>query len=83
MHEASADARGRTVQDYLAQVPTDQEWARREALRCRDLSTDERFDLLAGLLRLMQELLGGREPGSEGGQPFWRHWSDPDLGRPR
>ncbi|MFY9344528.1 MAG: hypothetical protein WAT39_18695 [Planctomycetota bacterium] len=83
MHDASSEENARVVQEYLARVPTDREWAMREAQRSRDLSVDERFDLLASLLRLMDELLAGRQPAPEPGHPFWRHWRDPELGRPR
>ena len=51
MHDSPVPG-GTTVQEYLARVPTDQDWARREAARYRDLSTDERFDVLEGLQRL-------------------------------
>jgi hypothetical protein len=82
MSDASPD-QSSIVRDYLANVPTDQEWASREVLRCHGLSTDERFDLLANVLRLMDELLAGRPPAPEPGHPFWQHWRDPELGRPR
>ena len=81
MDDASAAPRKITVQEYLAGVPGDQDWARREAARCRNLSTDERFDLLEGMLRLAQDLLAGQQPARDQ-DPFWRHWSDWSLGRP-
>ena len=83
MTKSDADPTGIPVHEYLARVPSDQEWARREAARYRGLSTDERFGALESLLRLMQDLLGARAPGRDGALPFWRHWSDPTLGRPR
>jgi hypothetical protein len=81
MHDASTPPREMTIQEYLSRIPDDWEWAHREAARCRDLTTDERFDLLENLLRLMQELLVGRQPARDT-VPFWRYWSDPALGRP-
>ena len=83
MPDVDPDWRGFRVREYLARLPTDQDWARREADRFRDCSTDERFDALEDLLRLMQELLGSQEPIGDGSLPFWRHWSDSSLGRPR
>ena len=48
------------------------------------MSATERLAELARLNALMDALLGDREPRVEDGEaPFWRHWMDPSLGRPR
>jgi hypothetical protein len=71
-----------TIQEYLARVPDDREWGEAEARRYRHLTADERLAVLADLLRLTDELLAGRQPVADPGLPFWRHWSDPHVGRP-
>jgi hypothetical protein len=82
MNDASSQPRSATTAEYLAHAPSDAEWAKRESERYRHLTPDQRFDVLTSLLQLMDELLAGRKPMPEPGLPFWRHWSDPELGRP-
>lgn len=65
-------------------VPSDEEWAEREASRHSAMTPAERLRSLAALNAAMDRILGGRLPEREDGErPFWMHWRDPALGRPR
>ncbi len=78
---APADA---TSERFLRTVPTDEESVRRAVAPWRGMSAAQRLDALAALLGGMDALLAGRRPlRSPDDEAFWRHWKDPDLGRPR
>ena len=73
-----------TLDQYLAARPTDEETAERAVRSYRALDAVARLEALVVLLRGMDLLLGGRQPAtSPDDAAFWRHWSDPSLGRPR
>jgi hypothetical protein len=71
-----------TVEEYLASVPNDLDWARDLASRGEGLAPDECFDLLDALGKLADSLETGAATG-ESEPDFWRHWTDPAFGRPR
>jgi hypothetical protein len=78
------DASRSAVAAYEALAPTDAEWARRAVEPYSAMSPAERLRALAALNGWMDALLAGRTPEAEDGErPFWRHWKDPSLGRPR
>jgi len=73
-----------TLEQYLDARPTDEETAHKAVRPYRALDAAARLDALVVLLRGMDLLLGGRRPViSPDDAAFWRHWSDPSLGRPR
>jgi hypothetical protein len=72
------------VAAYEALSPDDAEWARRAVAPYGSMSPSERLRALAALNGWMDALLAGRPPEREDGErPFWMHWQDPSLGRPR
>jgi hypothetical protein len=73
-----------TLADWLRTAPTDEEIARRAVEPYRHLDVAGRLAALTDLLRSMDVLLAGRRPlRSPEDADFWRHWKDPDPGRPR
>ena len=75
---------GLTIDEYLERVPDDRITAREAIAPYHDMTPAERLAELAKLCAWMDTLLADREPRSEDGEePFWRHWKDPSLGRPR
>ena len=72
------------VAAYEALAPDDAAWARRAVEPYAAMSPGERLRALAALNGWMDSLLAGRAPETEDGErPFWMHWKDPQLGRPR
>jgi len=72
------------VARYLALAPGDAEWARRAVAPYAGMTPAERLRALAALNGWVDALLAGRAPErADGERPFWRHWRDADLGRPR
>jgi hypothetical protein len=73
-----------SVEEYLSKSPGDLEWARGVTERYAALSPAARLAALASVNGWLDALLGGRAPVQlDGEHPFWRHWVDPALGRPR
>jgi len=73
-----------TVAEYMAMAPSDAAWARKAVEPYRGMTPAERFRELAILNAMMDALLDGRPPCTvDGERPFWMHWQDPSLGRPR
>jgi hypothetical protein len=73
-----------SIDEYLERVPDDGITAREAVEPYLDMTPAERLAELAKLGAWMDVLLADREPRSEDGEePLWRHWKDPDLGRPR
>jgi hypothetical protein len=73
-----------TVAAYEALAPGDAEWARRAVEPYARMTPSERLRALAALNGWVDSLLGGRAPeDADGERPFWMHWRDPSLGRPR
>jgi hypothetical protein len=62
--------------------PTDEASAERVVAPYRRLSPADRWRAFAELLREMESLLGQRTHRAPDEHPFWRHWTDPFLGRP-
>ncbi len=72
------------VAAYIALAPDDAEWARRAVEPYASMTPAERLRALAVLNSWVDFLLAGRMPETEDGErPFWMHWKDPGLGRPR
>jgi len=67
-----------SVAEFIALAPDDREWARRAVEPYRDLSPAERLRALSILNGWMDQVLAGRPPVREDGEPpFWMLWSDP------
>lgn len=48
------------------------------------MTVEERMRALSALNGWIDAMLAGRLPETEDGEhPFWMHWKDPALGRPR
>ena len=68
----------------IAAAPSDDEWARRAVEPYAHMTPAERLQALSVLNGWVDSMLGGRLPETEDGEfPFWMHWKDPSLGRPR
>lgn len=72
------------VSRYCSLAPDDASWARRAVAPYAAMTPEERLRALSVLNGWMDVLLAGRAPEREDGEkPFWMHWKDPALGRPR
>ena len=72
------------VAAYIALAPSDAEWARKAVAPYANMTPEERLRAQSVLNGWMDALLGGRLPETEDGElPFWMHWKDPSLARPR
>ena len=78
---AGSDA---AVEAYEALAPDDASRARRAVEPYAGMSPADRLRALAALNGWMDSLLAGRAPETvDGERPYWKHWKDPSLGRPR
>ena len=74
----------RSVAEFIALAPGDAEWARRAVEPYGNMTPAERLRALSALNGWMDRMLAGRLPEREDGEhPFWMHWKDPLLARPR
>jgi hypothetical protein len=81
---AGGDAARAALDAWLRSAPGEDESARRAAAPYDGMTADERLAALAELNALVDAVLGGRPPETaDGERPFWMHWKDPALGRPR
>lgn len=72
------------VAAYLAAAPDDAAWAGRAVAPYARMTPAERLRALAALNGWVDALLAGRLPETgDGERPFWMHWKDASLGRPR
>jgi hypothetical protein len=72
------------VARYISLAPDDAEWARRAVAPYVDMTPEERLEALSALNGWIDAILGGRMPETKDGElPFFMHWRDPSLGRPR
>jgi hypothetical protein len=72
------------VAAWIALAPDDAAWARKAVAPYARLTPAERLRALAVLNGWMDAILAGRLPETgDGERPFWMHWRDPSLGRPR
>lgn len=79
-----SDERYLTVEEYCALAPTDAEWALKAVEPYAAMTVEERMHALSILNARIDVMLNGRMPETEDGEhPFWMHWKDPLLGRPR
>ncbi|MCK6479843.1 MAG: hypothetical protein L6R43_06765 [Planctomycetes bacterium] len=79
-----ATDRVRETAAWCALAPTDAEWARRAVEPYASMTVEERMRALSALNGWIDAMLAGRLPETEDGEhPFWMHWKDPALGRPR
>ena len=70
-----------SLDEYLASVPDDDEWARKEADRYAGMTPTERFRELSLLGAWMDTILADRMPTTLDGElPFWQLWKDPLRG---
>ena len=84
MQEKSSPEVDPRVAAYIAAAPSDDEWARRAVEPYAHMTPAERLRALSVLNGWVDAMLAGRLPETEDGElPFWMHWKDPSLGRPR
>jgi hypothetical protein len=81
---SSDDAVREAVARWVASLPTAAECARAEVEPFRDLTPAERLEWFVSLQKSMDAFVRLRTPSPDPGQnEFWRHWKDPQHGRPR
>jgi hypothetical protein len=84
LRSPAASPRAEEYIQYLSEASDDLDRARRVASYGARLNLEERFALL-GALNARVDLLSPAPLTAEDvrEEPFWRHWMDPSVGRPR